>query len=557
VDEVRADEPGAAGDEDAHQPPTCPLDRISAVSQRRHAEPLTEHRPIHALASAIVAEDPPKGTGFGGRRVPNGTAARRPPAPGLRLGVRAVAALLSLLVIVGSGVAWASYQNLSASIPRGAAVPPLGAGQSDVDGADQNILLIGNDSRAGATPAELKALNTQDDGGSVNTDTMMVLHVPANGSRPTVVSFPRDSWVDIPGNGKGKINSAYGDGYAAAKDAHRSEQDAQSAGIVMVVRTIESLTGLHVDHYAQINLLGFYRISNAIGGVTVCLNQAQNPETDSDAYGKGYSGINLPAGVSVIEGSQALAFVRQRHGLPNGDLDRIKRQQYFLSSAFHTVVSAGTLLNPFKLHNLLNAVGSSLLVDPTLDLISLARQFESLAGGNIDFATIPNNGPQVIHPDGVETAIVGVDTAALPGFVRTLQGKPADPALAAASTAAPSGVTVDVLNGAQVTGLAARNADRLKALGFTVNVVDSTVSPATATTIEYPPGGESAAKAVAGAVPGAKLVLTSNVKRVTLVLGGDGLQVRGLGSTQPSGAPATVATPATTRAAAPGLGCIN
>ena len=98
------------------------------------------------------------------------------------------------------------------------------------------------------------------------------------------------------------------------------------------MRTIHALTGLHIDHYVQVNLLGFYRISEAIGGVQVCLQHAQNAHTDSDAFGSGYSGINLPTGVSTIKGTQALAFVRQRHGLPHGDLDRIKRQQYFLSA---------------------------------------------------------------------------------------------------------------------------------------------------------------------------------------------------------------------------------
>ncbi len=125
---------------------------------------------------------------------------------------------MSLLAIVGSGLAWATYQNFTASVHHGEAVPALAAGQKDPDGKDQNILLLGNDSRAGANAQELKALSTQDDGGSVNTDTMMVLHIPANGRKATVISFPRDSWVDIPDNGKGKINSAYGDGYVASKN---------------------------------------------------------------------------------------------------------------------------------------------------------------------------------------------------------------------------------------------------------------------------------------------------------------------------------------------------
>jgi LCP family protein required for cell wall assembly len=464
----------------------------------------------------------------------------------VRVGARLAVAVISLLALIGSGLAWATYQNFTATIEHGDPVPELANGQPDIDGKDQNILLLGNDSRAGATPAELRALSTQDDGGSVNTDTMMVLHIPARGGKATIISFPRDSWVSIPDHGKDKINAAYGDGYAAVNNADETAR--QSAGIGLLIRTITALTGLHIDHYVQVNLLGFYRISNAIGGLDVCLLHAQNPSTDSDASGRGYSGIDLPAGHSMIKGSQALAFVRQRHGLPGGDLDRIKRQQYFLSAAFSKVLSGGTLLNPFKLHALLHAVSSSLMTDPALNPISLARQFQNLSAGNVTFATIPNDGTQMIYPDGVATAVVTVDTAAIPGFINRLQGKPADPTLAAARPAPPAEVSLDVLNGTSGPGLAGRNGDALRAAGFRVDTVDST-DPTATTTVEYPDGAQSAAKAVAAQVPGAQLVRASSVRKVTLVLGSNGVQVKGLGPAQ--------ARPAT-KAAPPGQpDCIN
>jgi LCP family protein required for cell wall assembly len=488
------------------------------------------------------------------------------PQARLRLWTRILAAAVSFVILIGSGLAWTAYQNFTNDIPHGGAVPRLAAGATDLDGKDRNILLIGNDSRAGASPAELRALSTGDVS-SNNTDTMMVLHVPANGSRATIISFPRDSWVDIPGHGKGKINAAYGIGYASAKDAGKGETAAQSGGIISMIETISALTGLHIDHYMQINLLGFYRISNAIGGITVCLRNAQNPNTDSDAFGKGYSGINLPKGVSVIKGKQALAFVRQRHGLPNGDLDRIQRQQYFLSAAFRKVESAGVLLNPFKLHDLLSAVGSSLLIDPSLDLLSLGREFAEISAGDITYRTIPNDGPQLIYPDGVETSVVEVNTKAMPTFIQQLQGKSADPALADAKPATPSSVTLDILNGTDVVGLAGRNSTALRTRGFKVNTIDSTDST-TATVVEYPSGMESQAKAVAAAVKGAKLLQTSTVPRVTLVLGTNGVQVNGLAasSTTTKTGPAASST-AKKSAAAPagssvdarthGLGCIN
>jgi LCP family protein required for cell wall assembly len=471
---------------------------------------------------------------------------------GMRVGVRGFFASLSLVVILGSGIAWSTYKNFTARVPHGQPVPALAAGEHDPDGGAQNILLIGNDTRAGATRAELTALHTGHDMSTANADTMMVLHIPAGGGRPSLVSFPRDSWVAIPGHGRGKINAAYPDGYTAAKSAGRGERAAQSAGIILTIKTIHALTGLYIDHYMQVNLLGFYRISEAIGGVTVCLNHAQNASTDRDGFGSGYSGIDLPAGVSVIKGVQALAFVRQRHGLPHGDLDRIKRQQYFLRSAFQKVTSAGTLLNPFKLNKMLDAVGTSLLVDPKLDLLGLARQFESLTSGTISFATIPNNGSQLIYPDGVETSIVQVNRAAIPAFVNSLDGK-GDAAYAKANPAAPASVTIDVLNGTDVARLAARNAIELRSAGFKVDTVDSAATTR-ATVVEYPPGREAQAKAVAKAVPHATPVLTPDVRRVTLVLGTDGHWAPGL---------ATAASPAATgHRAAPadpthGLGCID
>ncbi|MDT4906069.1 MAG: hypothetical protein QOH52_4085 [Pseudonocardiales bacterium] len=484
-------------------------------------------------------------------------AARHKDVPrGLRVGARAACAALSLLIIVASGFAWVTFKNFTASVPHGDKVPGLTSAESDPDGGDRNILLIGNDTRAGATPAELDALHTGHDISTVNADTMMLLHVPANGSRPTLVSFPRDSWVSIPGHGQGKINSAYPLGYNTAKTAHRSETAAQSAGIIETIKTIHLLTGLYVDHYMQVNLLGFYRISEAIGGVTVCLKAAQNPSTDRDQFGRGYSGINLPKGVSVIKGQQALAFVRQRHGLPQGDLDRIKRQQYFLKAAFEKVTSAGTLLNPFKMRDLLKAVGKSLLTDPALNLLDLAQQFESLTSGKINFATIPNNGPQLIYPDGVETSVVGVNRAAIPAFISQLEGK-TNSTLSAAKAAAPSTVTVDVLNGTDTAKLAGRNATALQGFGFKVNEINSTATTKE-TTVEYPAGRESQAKAVLAFVPKAKTVETPSVSRITLVMGTNNVMVKGVP------APRTASTGSTTKVkttapadATHGLGCID
>ncbi|HEX4728088.1 MAG TPA: LCP family protein, partial [Jatrophihabitans sp.] len=186
---------------------------------------------------------------------------------GAALGLRIVAAALSLLVLVGSGWAWATYRSFNANIKRVQLSTHSSAAAKNIDGSAQNILIVGNDDRDTATNAELAQLGTTRDGGSYNTDTMMLLHVPADGSKATVISFPRDSYVAIPGHGMNKLNSAYPDGVQDGKGD-------KASGASLLADTISNLTGLSIDHFVQVDLLGFYRISNAIGGVSVCLNQA-------------------------------------------------------------------------------------------------------------------------------------------------------------------------------------------------------------------------------------------------------------------------------------------
>jgi LCP family protein required for cell wall assembly len=373
---------------------------------------------------------------------------------------------------------------------------------------------------------------------------MMLLHVPANGSKATVISFPRDSNVDIPGYGMHKLNSAYPDGVRAANGD-------KAAGAALLVKTIENLTGLTIDHFVQVDLLGFFRISNAIGGVDVCLNAAQQEPN---------SGINLPAGHSVIKGTQALAFVRQRYGLPGGDLDRIKRQQYFLSAVFRKMSSAGTLLNPFKLQNLLKAVTSSLTMDTSLDPLKLAQQMQNLQAGNVKFTTIPTSGFGTSATDG---SVVVVDTAAMPAFIATVIGTSSASALTTAKPADPSTVTVTVVNDTNSNGLETTNARALQQAGFKTQIPPSTSDVLAKTTIRYAPGQESAAKALQAQVPGAVMQSQSGAAGITLLLGNNGVQVKSLmaaAPSQPAGGQATspaspsAAPPVTTAADA---GCIN
>jgi anionic cell wall polymer biosynthesis LytR-Cps2A-Psr (LCP) family protein len=178
----------------------------------------------------------------------------------------------------------------------------------------------------------------------------------------------------------------------------------------------------------KVGLLGFYRISLAIGGVDLCLNADQNASTDRDDFGSGYSGIDLHQGVNkAVQGKQALAFVRQRHGLPHGDLDRIHRQQYFLAAAFRKISSKGTLLDFGRQQALINAVGKSLSKDSSLNLLSFAGQMQDLSAGKLQFATIPVSGTPTIQFNGSPLSIVSLDWAEIPGFVERMTGVKVSP----------------------------------------------------------------------------------------------------------------------------------
>ncbi len=468
------------------------------------------------------------------------TGGRRRGLFGLFLGLRVVVALLAVGVLVGSGYAWSTVRHFTSSIQTGAALPvptpqvvngKKVAPAKDFDGKDENILLLGNDSIAGATPAEVTALGTTDDRSDSATDTMMIMHIPANGSNASIVSFPRDTWVNIPGFGMDKLNAAYADAYQQALGNGASTTTATSDGIALVAQTLDQLTGLSIDHYVQVNLLGFYEISEAIQGVSVCLNAAQY---DAD------SGINLHAGWNTIEGKQALAFVRQRHGLPGGDLDRIKRQQYFLSAVLHKVTSAGTLLSPTKINSVLKAVSKSLFVDPKLNVITFMQQFQGIAEGNIKFATIPIVDPGAWEGD---QQVVEVDPNAVKQFVSNLVGVPLDPKLAGAAITPAAETPVTVLNETNQELLATKNVATLKGYGFPATVGDTSAT-IDATVIQYPDGMQGQAKSLARYVPGAQLVLTPGITSVTLALGANGVQVK---------APATPASPgaSSTKPAAP------
>jgi LCP family protein required for cell wall assembly len=520
---------------DEREPATEIFGRVPERDPRR---PVRATRPADARGTAAAAAPGVAGGvggGFGGNGGDDGGMGPgdpgRPGKPRKRrsrtkriLGWTAFG-LAAVLVVVGGYAAY-SYVRFVNGVKHVDAISQSNKPSSDADGTDQNILLVGDDHRPdNASQAELNQLGTTADGGSTNTDTMMVLHIPADGRSATLISLPRDSWVDVPGHGMNKLNSAFSMGGGNSNP---------SGGAQLLIQTVQNLTGLTIDHYVRVSLLGFYDIANALGPIQVCLNNAVNDP---------YSQANFPAGVSTLDAHQALAFVRQRHGLPRGDLDRVVRQQYFLSVEAHKFLSAGTLLNPGKLTTVLDAVSGSLETDPGLNFLSLATQLQGLTGGKIQSATIPISGTPTIRVNGQSLSIVQVDTAAMPAFIQSLVSPPSPSAYDKATAAKPSDTTVTVLNGGSANGAATAATQTLAAAGFKTGTPGDAGTSAT-TLIQYPAGQEAQAKAVAGYLPGATVQETASASGVTVVLGQDGILPAAPTAGAPSGgAPAATPTP--------------
>jgi len=460
--------------------------------------------------------------------------------------------LVSALVLGATYVGWTQYAKLGGLTTADVIDPGASVGSAD----EQNILLVGLDTRTDAQGNQLPQsildqLHAGDasDGGD-NTDTMIVIHIPAGGGGAVAFSIPRDSYVQLAGGyGKHKINSAYTYAQVAAANQLRAKGvggadlnvQAAQEGARNAIQTVQQFTGLTINHFAAVNLVGFYDISRAIGGVPVCLNA---PVNDS------FSGAKFPAGKQTISGTQALAFVRQRHGLPNGDLDRIKRQQAFMASMAHTVLSAGTLTSPSKLSDLTDAIKKDVTLDKGWDVLSFAEQLRNLSGGNVQFQTIPVLNVDYKTSDGDS---IEVDPAQVKQFVAKAIGGPAaqPPATSSAPESTVSGggtaaATVDVDNGSGVNGLAARVLQSLTGQGFTAGPT-ANVATRKSTSVVYGSGERADAEKVARFLGGNVLLVSDSSLRTghlrvllgTSYAGPDAQPVAAV-STSPSNVPAPI-----------------
>ena len=441
---------------------------------------------------------------------------RRRPAPGGRRPIRRstrVLGAVAVLLITASGVGHAVVTGVGGAIGR---VDAFGGMQGRPNGSKgTNFLLVGTDGRDRLSPGEKQAFHL---GGAPChcTDTIMLVHLSKDDSRASVVSIPRDTYVRLPA----KPGTPAAAGASATHPAKLNQAYAQG-GPKLTVRTVEQLTGVHVDHYLEVDFTSFMKTVDVLGGVPVCTS---HPLKDS------YSGLDLPAGTTLLDGGQALQYVRARHTDPAADLGRMQRQQRFLAQVVRKVTSGGTLTDPFKLRKVVATVLGSVRADQGLDsedLVRLARAMKGFSPASSEYASVPLRNTS-LHVPGIGSTVTWDPTkagklwAAIRADKPLVPPRPARPAKPAGPRVGvdPATIRVAVENGTDVPGLAGDTQRALHATGFATTGTPTTAAKhAPHTVIRFDPRWNDSAKALAVALPGAQLVPAPKqgpVMRVTL-----------------------------------------
>ena len=333
-----------------------------------------------------------------------------------------------------------------------------------------NYLLVGTDSGQGLSAQQLRQfhLGARRDELGGRSDTMILVHVSKKRDKAVLVSLPRDSYVLIP---------AYFDAHHVHHAAQHNKLNAAFAfgGAKLTIATVELNTGVTINHYVEINVLGLANVVNALGGVNVCLPQAVNDPL---------SGLALSAGNHHVHGVTAVAYARDRHGLTGGsDLGRIQRQQALIGSLFQQATSTGTLLNPLKLRAFLSAAIKAVHVDRQLsrnDIFTLADKLRHIDGHQVVLMTVP----LADHSSHGLGSTVDWDPVFAPQLFSNIKHDlPINaPASAPKVTVAPSRIAVHVFNGTSTSGLAHKAANDLIAVGFHIAGTPSTATGAKAAT---------------------------------------------------------------------------
>ncbi|MDU0348348.1 LCP family protein [Actinomyces sp. MRS3W] len=312
--------------------------------------------PLDDVLGGVGTTTPAAGKGGTGRRT------------GRRWRIALISVLAVVLVLVlatAAGGLWlrgrlsSNIETIAdpfASIDSSARAP-----EQDAENPATNILLLGSDSRISAgDPNQWEA-------GAQRTDAIMLVQISGDHDDVSVMSIPRDSWVEIPGYGDNKINAAFSYG-----------------GPSLTIQTVEQLTGVRIDHFVVADFESFAAITDAIGGVTINLKTAQT-----------LAGTEFNTGAQLLNGEQALAYARERKSLPGGDFDRVNRQQAWMRAMVGSVLNNGILTNPSKLLSFLTTVTENLAVDEgfTIDeMQSLAADVRGIHSTDINFMTVPTTG---------------------------------------------------------------------------------------------------------------------------------------------------------------------
>ncbi len=390
-----------------------------------------------------------------------------------------------------------------------------------------NILLMGSDSRQGK---DNRGYGSASLIGGERSDTTILLHVSADRQHATAVSFPRDTWVTLPtckDRETGTTVGGYENKFNVAFDL---------GGPGCTLKLVEQLTGLRVDNFVVVDFGGFKRVIQAMDGVEVCLTEPVNDPL---------SGLDLPKGKSVVSGEQALAFVRARKTLGDGsDLSRIQRQQAFLSSLIRKASSSELLLNPVSLYNVLDAATESLTADKELakldNLRDLALSMREMKPGQITFLTMP------WVPRGDNANVLLNADAAAPIWQAMRDDTPWPPKKDTDQprlTTPPERITVRVLDGSSVAGMAQKAIDDLEARGYTVIPGGKADRRDYAESlVRYDPGWDESGKTLAWAVTGATSESEAGLGgTLELVVGDNYSEVRKVKISSSSGTDATTA----------------
>ncbi|MFJ8622494.1 LCP family protein [Kitasatospora sp. NPDC093550] len=464
---------------------------------------------------------------------------------------RTLACMVSVAVLGASGFTWYEYRSLDDGMIKSLALSEAKKHAPPHLDKAVNLLLIGLDSRKDMDGNDLPKQFVEDELhagsseiGGYNTNALIVLHIPANGGKVTALSVPRDDYVQTVGaDGKmHKIKEAYGIAKEAAeqklggKGLSKAELERQSreAGRSATIQTVQSLLDVPIDHFAEVNLIGFYDIAKAVEPIQVCLNHpVDDPIIARTAtHEGGGTGLKLPAGISSLNAAQALSFVRQRHHLTNGDLDRTHRQQAFISSVEYKLKQQGILNDFGQMQKLFGVVKKDVVIDNEWNILDFARQAPNLTGGNVEFNTLPIAGFKTVGGQEVNT----VNPELIKKIVRQLFNHesapdvpaapaepPGDPAPSpSASAAGPPKAVVDI-NAAAGAGAASTESRALAELGYQAGKIGDAPARARVTTVVYGTGAKADAQQLAGrygvtatssaAVPPGHVLLTLAVTR--------------------------------------------